>query len=471
MATTSLWRVKGAVGDVIRYAENEEKTRASLTSGHDPKSTDAIDRLVAYAGRENATAQRKLITGLNCSPERAPFEMNAVKKKFGKEDGTLAYHGYQSFKEGEVTPEQAHRIAVKMAEELWGDRYQVIVATHLDKPSHYHSHFVINTVSFVDGKKFYRSREDYRKMREVSDRLCREERLSVVRRPESRSMHYSEWLAVKNGKPTYRSMIRADIDRAIKASLTEKEFLKHLEDAGYEFKFYSEKGKLLERPSLKPMNSDKFFRFDRLGEDYSLEEIRYRILENMNRRDPFPEEDRKEVKTYIREHPPKKKEKGFMGMFHYYCYLLHVAIDYPTSVERLPDRAREDMLKFDHLDQEVRVIAANHIETMQDLEKLISDTKTKIEEFTEARKNLRAELVREVRNNQPEEAEKTRDTIAAVSQDLRDLRKLLKIEERIKEKVEDVRTTTEDLDRQIMGRDEKVKDDPEKTLEKDREEK
>ena len=100
MATTSLWRIKGAIGDVIRYAENEKKTtKEILPTARDP--TGSLDQLIAYASREEATNQRKLVTGINCDPNRAPYEMTLVKKKFGKTDGTIAYHGYQSFAEGE----------------------------------------------------------------------------------------------------------------------------------------------------------------------------------------------------------------------------------------------------------------------------------------------------------------------------------------------------------------------------------
>ena len=471
MATTSLWRVKGAIGDVIKYAENEEKTRASPKGNSGKTSEEAIDRLVAYAGREEATDHRKFVTGLNCSPDRAPYEMNAVKQKFGKEDGTLAYHGYQSFKEGEVTPEQAHRIAVKLADELWGDRYQVIVATHLDKQSHIHSHFVINTVSFVDGKKFHRTKEDYRSMQKVSDRLCREEKLSVVKSRQGISKSYGEWNSDKQGKPTYRGLIRGDIDRAIKASLTEQEFFKHLEESGYEFKFYSEKGTLLERPSLKPMNSERFFRFDRLGEDYSLEEIRYRILENMERTVQFTDDDVCEAREYVKEHPPKKKEKGFMGMFRYYCYLLNVAIVYPTSVERLSIQAKEDMLKIDRLDQEVRVLTENHIETKEDLDKLISGTEEKLEEYKKTRNSLRTILKREVRNGNQEGADAVRRSIAEVTEGIQGLRTILKASERILGKLDKVEKTTEELDRQIMGSEKPVKDPDGRLLEKDRKEK
>lgn len=266
MAVTSLWRVKGYIGKVLLYAENPDKTTSPETIPSPAGvNRDTLEDVIAYAGREEATNQRQLVTGINCNAGTARSEMMAVKKRFRKEDGTIAYHGYQSFREGEVTPEQAHRIGIRLAEELWGSRYQVLVATHLDKASHIHSHFVINTVSFVDGKKFYRSNGDYARMREVSDRLCREYGLSVIRRPEGKGKNYSEWSAEKNGKPTNRSRIRADIDRAIGVSLTENEFFDALEEMGYELKLTAASGKALQRPSLRPQSSERFYRFDPAG--------------------------------------------------------------------------------------------------------------------------------------------------------------------------------------------------------------
>ena len=106
-------------------------------------------------------------------------------------------------------------------------------------------------------------------MREVSDRLCREYGLSVIRRPEGKGKNYSEWSAEKNGKPTNRSRIRADIDRAIGGSLTENEFFDALEEMGYELKLTAASGKALQRPSLRLQGSERFYRFDRLGEEYT----------------------------------------------------------------------------------------------------------------------------------------------------------------------------------------------------------
>lgn len=107
------------LSDVIDYAVSSEKT----------KVTD-----------EATEVMQQFVSGVNCHPATAREEMIAVKKRFGKEDGTVAYHGYQSFAPGEATPEMAHEIGAKLAQQLWGDKYQVIVATHLDKDSHLHNH-------------------------------------------------------------------------------------------------------------------------------------------------------------------------------------------------------------------------------------------------------------------------------------------------------------------------------------------
>lgn len=205
------------LSDVIRYAVNSEKTQ----------QTD----------NEDCTVVHRFVSGINCSPSTARDEMLAVKKRFGKESGTVAYHGYQSFAPGEATPEMAHEIGKKLAARLWGGRYQVIVATHLDKENHLHNHFVLNTVSFVDGIKYHRTKKDYHNMQTVSDELCREYGLSVIEHPQrGKSKHYGEWRAEQEQRPTWRGLIRADIDEAIRQSMTERQFFENLRKKGYEIK-------------------------------------------------------------------------------------------------------------------------------------------------------------------------------------------------------------------------------------------
>lgn len=132
MAVTSIWRVHGRVGKVLDYVENAEKTTAVSTGDSD--LSDVID----YAIQQHKTSQtqvrdgeevvQRFVSGINCHPSTAGMEMQKVKKFYGKEDGVIAYHGYQSFAPGEATPEIAHEIGVKLAQRLWGDRYQVLVA-------------------------------------------------------------------------------------------------------------------------------------------------------------------------------------------------------------------------------------------------------------------------------------------------------------------------------------------------------
>ncbi len=129
---------------------------------------------------ESEELMEQYVSGVNCAPTTAREEMIAVKKRFGKEGGIVAFHGYQSFAPGECNPAMAHEIGKKLAEELWGSQYQVLIATHLDKANHLHNHFVVNSVSFLDGKRYHRTNQDYRDMRMVSDRLCKEYQLSVV---------------------------------------------------------------------------------------------------------------------------------------------------------------------------------------------------------------------------------------------------------------------------------------------------
>ena len=172
----------------------------------------------------------------------------------GQAGGRVCYHGYQSFKADEVTAETAHEIGVRLAEELWGGRFEVVVATHCNT-GHYHNHFVINSVSWADGKKFYNSPADYARMREVSDRLCREYAISVIQDPGRQTKNYAEWQAERSGRPTHRGSIRADIDRAIRAATTEREFLRVMGEMGYQIKVHGRDGKPLKYPALKPSPS------------------------------------------------------------------------------------------------------------------------------------------------------------------------------------------------------------------------
>lgn len=220
MAVTSIWPIKGRVDKVINYARNPEKThdKEKLSELHE------IEGVVEYAADEMKTEKRAYVTCLHLhSEETAAQEFMETKRLMHNEGGRSCYHGYQSFKADEVDADTAHSIGVALARELWGDRFQVVIATHCNT-GHYHNHFVINSVSDVDGKKFYNSPADYRRMREVSDRLCREAKISVIEYPANRRTNYGEWLAEKEKQVEALTQQRTGLKNELKRHIRKEDF-------------------------------------------------------------------------------------------------------------------------------------------------------------------------------------------------------------------------------------------------------
>lgn len=410
MAVTSLWAVQGNLGGVLDYAANPEKT--DLTN------------LLRYATQQRKTVVqeegvpvKQLVTGIHCAPATARQEMQAVKKRFGKEKGVIAYHGYQSFAPGECTPEMAHEIGVKLARQLWGNRYQVLVATHLDRENHLHSHFVINTVSFVDGKKFYRSGQDYRAMREASDALCREYGLSVIENPQpGKAKHYAEHRAEQQGKPTWRSLIKRDVDTALRQSMTERQFFHALQRMGYEVKVGAD-------ISVRPQGKERFFRLGRnLGESYTPTGIRRRLLEQSRPEREYRPQPRK--MKFHGQMKPARKATGFRALYYHYCYLLGI---FPRNKRRLtrrvPPALREELLRGERFSQEVRLLSRYKIDTVEQLEAHRGKVKAVLDE----RISQRASLYRQFRTvavqSDPERKDRVKQEISTLTGQIKKLRK------------------------------------------------
>lgn len=378
-AHTLIWRVNGWLGKVVVYVENPDKTtNPELYENGDITDWECqgLDDVISYAVNSRKTEQHKedadvlerFVSGINCNPSTAREEMMAVKKRFGKEDGTIAYHGYQSFASGEATPAIAHQIGVELARRLWGERYQVVVATHLDKANHLHNHFVLNTVSFVDGKKYFRSAKDYHDLQATSDALCREYGLSVIENPQhGKGKHYGEWQAEQEQRPTWRGIVRSDIDEVICQSMTERQFFENLHRKGYEVKV----GKDI---SVRPPGKERFVRLARnFGEDYTLEGIRRRILEQTCAARPLPEPAPKTKHYRVTGNwQSRKKVTGFRALYFHYCYLLGV---FPKGKQQnhkgLHFLLREDLIKLDAITQEVRLLAEHrHCHAFQGTESI-----------------------------------------------------------------------------------------------------
>ena len=297
MGYTKIFAIRQRLDKTVAYAANEEKT--------------CLDRLVDYAADPEKAEMRLYESCINCKNMDNAYEvMVSTKRKWGKEDGVQGYHIIQSFKPGEVTPEQAHTIGMEFAQKLFGDRYEAVVATHLNK-HHYHNHIVINSVSFVDGKKYHSNQKSYFQMlRAESDRLCQEHGLSVIK-PKAKGKQYPEWEAEQKGTGTLRSAIREDIDAAIRYSYTMEDFWTLLQKQGYRIK-RSERRKYI---VLLSPGAKRGVRLTSLGKGYGEEEIAARIRRQRDKGPPV--KPRVEPPRRIRmrgstKYIPKKKVKGFM---------------------------------------------------------------------------------------------------------------------------------------------------------------
>ena len=434
MATTSIWAVKGWLGKVVLYIENPDKTdnpkfyrQEELTDVQTQNLSDVLDYAVraekttVIPDDESAMVVRQLISGINCLPSTARDEMLAVKKRFGKEDGVVAYHGYQSFAPGEATPELAHEIGVKLARKLWGEKYQVLVATHLDKENHLHNHFVVNTVSFVDGIRYHRTGKDYYEMRTVSDELCREYGLSVVEKPQpGKAKHYGEWRAEQEQRPTWRGLIRSEIDGLIRESVSEKQFYYLLRQKGYAIKF----GKDI---SVRPPGKERFVRLSRnFGAAYTEDGIRRRILSQPLPQVPHPEVPKERKKVYSAQGKWQKTRKitGFRALYFYYCYKLGIfPKGRPQNRARLHFLLQEYLLKLNNISQEVRLLARHQIDTAEQLALYKKEQEVNIRELSAKRRVLQNALRTKAVRDSPKQADAHRAQIRELSERLKALRR------------------------------------------------
>ena len=206
-----------------------------------------------------------------------------TKRRYGKYGGIVAYHGYQSFKPGEVTPEQCHELGVELAKRLWGDKYEILVASHRDH-EHLHNHFILNSVSFKDGEKFHCPPYYHDTvMAPESDKLCLEHNLSVIQNPQRKRAPYVAYMAEKKGKPSHRTLLKMDIDDAIADCMLPSHFQFALARRGYTYL----RGKEYKHPCVIAKGWQRPVRIDNLGERYTPEAIEKRILLRREYRTPY----------------------------------------------------------------------------------------------------------------------------------------------------------------------------------------
>ena len=353
MATTKVWQINSRLGTVVKYIANPVKTWSG--GFEEAAKFHQLSDVLEYTADEMKTEQQYFVTGVNCSsdPKEVVKQFMETKQVWGKTDGVVCYHGYQSFARGEVTPELAHKIGIEFVKAMWGDRFEVLVSTHLNTKT-VHNHFVVNSVSFADGMKFCNLHSDYRRVRELSDGICRKYGLSVIEHPGYDHENIATIKMREEGRQSQRDQIKRDIDSVIASSESFQSFFHDIQQRGY---LLERRGSFLR---IRPDEGRKFFRLDRLGEGYSEDEIRERLRRNgYSRTAAFAQS-----KT-----PKRRKAKGLYALYLHYMYLLGgFQKNEPVSRE-VYVALRKDSQKLQRYSEEAKLLGEHHIETDEDLKR------------------------------------------------------------------------------------------------------
>ena len=427
MAVSKIWPVRVRLKTVIDYASNPDKT---FNPEYTKEQYQSLRDVLEYAENEEKTEKEFFVDGINCNPSTARDQFVTVKEQFGKTDGIQAYHGYLSFSETDLTPDTAQKIGVEFAEQVWGKRFQVVVATHLNT-KHLHCHFVINSVSFIDGKRLANEEKAWFRFRHIADEICLNHGLHCIEEPERNLEPDYIRQQTRNGKPTRQNLLKEAIDEAVSSSTSWVQFEYAMKEMGYTISRNPRRKYM----TVLPKGAQKPIRLYRLGEEYSEERIAGRLKANQGRVifKTFKRQDHhRQYRLQTRGHKIRKIG-GLYGLYLYYCYKLGYLPKYrrPSS-RRIHYLLRDDLIKLDRITEQVRFMGSKGIRTSEDLLEYKNSVKERINTLAEERKHLRNEIRRA--GTTDSRVSDIKERISELSNSLKELRKDLRLCEDIEER-------------------------------------
>lgn len=345
-----------------------------------------LQAVINYGKNGDKTDNGILVSSINCSVETAYEEMALTKKFFHKENKTLGYHIIQSFKGNEVTPEKANQIGKELAEELWGDKYQVVICTHINKDN-VHNHIILNSVSFVDGMKYHNSNEEIALMKDTSDRLCYKYVLSIVETERSKQEKVYRNKRIDNFNRSNEKMqkIRNDIDEAIKCSKKYSDFKLTLKSKCYEI---YDNGKYL---TVKSPYFARNVRLNRaFGDDYSLNSIKERIYYKNKETLPianFKKKYYRKVYAGVKLNSHLLKTSSFYRLYVHYLYKfgkLPAKNEYKELTPAYFKQKKENTRIF----EELNFLARNNFKFAQEIKDYQTEYENKLPKLKSQRENL-----------------------------------------------------------------------------------
>ena len=347
-----------------------------------------LQAVINYGKNGDKTDNGILVSSVNCSVDTAYEEMALTKKFFHKEDKTLGYHIIQSFKGNEVSPSMANQIGIELAQELWGDKYQIIVCTHINKEN-IHNHLILNSVSFIDGKKYHNGKEDISFLKETSDNLCFKYGLSIVTTPRAEKEKEFRQKNIDYFNRTDKKMqkIIIDIDEAIKSAKKYSDFKLILKSKGYEN--IKDSGKYL---SLKSPYYSRNVRINRaFGEKYSVEGIKERIYEYIKEDLPpvanYKKKYYKKTYTGIKINKFLLQTSSFYRLYVHYLYLfgkLPAKNEYKELTPAYYKQQRKNKMIF----EEINFLGRNNFKSVKEVQDYIDNLEMQLPELKGKREIL-----------------------------------------------------------------------------------
>ncbi len=332
-----------------------------------------------YIMNEDKTDEKILISSFACNPKTAHLEFTQTKKECNSKAKILARHLIQAFAPEETTPEQAHQIGLDLCERVLQGKYEYVLTTHIDK-GHLHNHILFNNVSFETGKAYQSNKRSYHQIRTVSDNLCRENGLSVIdenykkfkNRYSTNGKNYMEYTEFKRGN-SWKSKLQLAIDKAILKSKTYEEFLKTMEDFGYEIKI----GKYLSFRHKDKRDNGRFTRAkaSTLGEDYTKERIKERI-EKLNKYQMYNQKYHYEKCSYkkpdtivdIKNNEKVKSSKGYEVWASKH--------NMRTMASALNEMRKSGVNSYEELDLKLKKVASDRQQLLDNIKQIEKEMKS-----------------------------------------------------------------------------------------------
>lgn len=314
-----------------------------------------MSKAIAYILNPEKTDEKLLVSSYGCASETAAREFEWTRKIAGQKGMNpvriIARHVIQSFEIGEVTPELAHEIGKQFADEILGGKYEYVLTTHIDK-DHVHNHLIFNAVDFVDYHAYKSYKRIYYDMREVSDRLCKENGLSVIPPSQNKGMGYKEYTEAKRGT-SWKQKLKQTIDRLVITAKDYDDFLRLMQEAGYEIKT----GKYI---SFRAEGQERFTRSKTIGENYTEERIKERI-QGRNPRKLQRQSDRSSI-SLISQIQERITEVGSKGYEH--KAKLTILKEAARTLNYLTEN---NLLQYADLEKKVEDVHSSYASTGEDL--------------------------------------------------------------------------------------------------------